>query len=122
MHLRYSKTGETGPFSPIIFLMVLEFFLSLPFIFLFLEITSLPKDMGYIPIFGTQLILFILNCKRYYRKGKAAEIIKTYKHSKYNQSISGWMITALAFGCATIGFACIKPVLLLWSYIASLFA
>jgi hypothetical protein len=122
MHTKYSKTGETGIFSPVIFLVTLDGALCIPLIFLFLKIFPLSDGWDYLPFVATAIILLILNCKRYYKKGKAVEIIKTYKHSKYNKIFPDWTMTALAFVCILGGFACIKPVSMIYKYITSLFA
>jgi hypothetical protein len=122
MYAKYSKEGKTGAVSPVMFLVTLDGALCIPFIILFLKICPLSK--GWFIIFSLSLgfILLILNGKRYYKKGKAVEIIKTYKHSKYNKIFPDWTMTALVFVHIFVGLACIKPVLLLWSYITSLFA
>ncbi|MEN9919790.1 MAG: hypothetical protein RL662_2226 [Bacteroidota bacterium] len=122
MYLKYLRNGEFGTLTAVTFMAIVETSLSIPLIVLSNEIVPVNNNWKYAPTTITLIIMFILNCKRYYKKGRVIEIIKTYKHSKYNKIFPDWTMVLVAFGYIITGFACIKPVLLFWRYITSLFA
>lgn len=96
MHHNYKKANE-GIFSVVMFLTLFEYFLIAPFIIIFVKKSNISNGENLFFYLTPMLIIFLLNCKRYYRKGKVTELIKKYHKSPYNKSIKNWMIYSLTF-------------------------
>ena len=96
MYLAYEKHGEDGKFTTVLLFTMIEYFLAFTFtVFLMALVRPESRTTGLITIAIPMIIIFILNCKRYYRKGKLEELKSKFKYSKYNYRIKNWMLYIL---------------------------
>jgi len=120
MYINYKKANE-GRFSAIIFFTIIEYCILSPIIIFITELINLNNDWDWIPMFFPLVIIFLLNCKRYYRKGKVEELKKKYKDSKYNNLVKNWVIYSLIFMAIAWGMIGVGIGLRLFSYFSEIF-
>jgi len=112
MYLAYEKHEGDGEFTSTLYLSAIEFFLIAPLIILF----GMPfRDANKMTIVGLivfvpMILIFILNYRRYFKKGKVEQLKSKFKNSKYNRRIKNWMLYILPFLVGGWGLLGVMPI------------
>ena len=121
MYLAYKKHEGAGRFTTVLYFAWIEMFLTFPFTFIVLIAVKAKSDFAILSvIIIPAAIIFLLNYKRYFKKGKIEELKSKFGNSKYNYRIKNWMLYLLPLFSSACGIAGIYPVSKLTLLILSL--
>ena len=121
MYLVYKKHEGAGRFSATLYISAIETLLTFPIILIVLSIIKAKNDFTILSvIIIPSIIIFLLNYKRYFKRGKIDELKSRFRDSRYNRIIKNWMLYLLMFIVTAWGFLGIMPIVKFLQFIGSL--